>query len=159
MPIVDKEKRRKYQKEWESKHPEYREQKKLRAKIWRENNKDYNKEYYKLYKETNRDKLITSARNNYTINREDRLLKKKKKAHNTKIEAINLKGGKCEICGLKYNGTNGSIFDFHHVNIEEKEFKPTRLMSKGLSPDVVKELNKCILLCSNCHRLEHWDAY
>lgn len=56
---------------------------------------------------------------------------------------------------------NGSwpsyVMDFHHVN-EDKEFNlakavqsagPTRLSK------VQAEIDKCVLLCANCHRLRH----
>lgn len=67
-------------------------------------------------------------------------------------QAVEYKGGKCMFCG--YNRYLGAL-DFHHLNSEDKEF--------GISKDgitrswkrVKKELNKCILVCSNCHREVH----
>lgn len=63
--------------------------------------------------------------------------------------------GKCSICGIEYNGENGAIFDFHHINPEEKEYRPSTLSSIADWERVKKELDKCILVCSNCHRLIH----
>jgi hypothetical protein len=64
--------------------------------------------------------------------------------------AIQYKGGKCIICGYsKYNGA----LEFHHI--EEKTFS---LGSQGLTRSwerTKKELDKCILLCANCHREIH----
>ena len=45
--------------------------------------------------------------------------------------------------------------DFHHINPEEKDFM---LSDRNLILDwneIKKELDKCILVCSNCHREIH----
>ena len=67
-------------------------------------------------------------------------------------KALMYKGGKCEICG--YNKCNDAL-DFHHINEDDKEFG---LSSRGMTRSWEKirnELDKCILLCSNCHREVH----
>lgn len=67
-----------------------------------------------------------------------------------KLTAILYKGSKCKKCG--YND-NIAALDFHHLDLKEKDF--------GISASHVgwdklkKELDKCIILCSNCHREEH----
>lgn len=70
---------------------------------------------------------------------------------NKKIEAINYKGGACLHCG--YNKFYGAL-EFHHINPNEKDVDWSKLRLRSL--DKIKhELDKCILLCSNCHREEH----
>lgn len=69
-----------------------------------------------------------------------------------KIECISYKGGKCERCGII---GHPSIFDFHHKDPEEKDFMISRVRSLKFSEKHTKELDKCELLCSNCHRVEH----
>lgn len=77
---------------------------------------------------------------------------------NNKIKSIRYCGSKCTRCNLEYNGKNASVFDFHHLNPQHKEFKPSDLMRYQW--DVIeKEINKCVLLCANCHRLEHQPLY
>ncbi len=66
--------------------------------------------------------------------------------------SLDYKGGKCQICG--YDKCIRAL-DFHHRDPEKKDFG---LSAKGYtrSWDSVKtELDKCILLCSNCHREVH----
>lgn len=66
--------------------------------------------------------------------------------------AIEYKGGKCSICG--YSKCIAAL-DFHHINPSEKEFG---ISQKGFSRswDKVKtELDKCQILCANCHREIH----
>lgn len=69
-----------------------------------------------------------------------------------KILAVEYKGGKCEKCG--YNKCIGAL-EFHHLNPEEKDFS---IGSKGYTrswEQVKIELDKCILVCSNCHKEIH----
>lgn len=62
----------------------------------------------------------------------------------------------CEKCG--YSGIYGSL-DFHHKNPDIKEFEigsKAQVYSKErFELEMVPELEKCILLCPNCHRQEH----
>lgn len=67
----------------------------------------------------------------------------------TKKAAVKYLGGKCSKCSWDKDIT---ALDFHHLS--GKEFNLSRANNK--SWDVVKaELDKCILLCANCHRMEH----
>jgi hypothetical protein len=69
---------------------------------------------------------------------------------NIKIQCINYKGGKCSCCG--YNKYFGAL-EFHHKNAKEKDFSISKsCMSFN---KIKKELDKCILVCSNCHREIH----
>lgn len=70
---------------------------------------------------------------------------------NRKVQCIEYKGGKCSQCGYK---KCISALEFHHLNPLEKDFaisKSNRTSFKKLKP----ELDKCILVCSNCHREIH----
>jgi len=69
-----------------------------------------------------------------------------------KIRAIKHLGGKCKICG------NDNIFQlcFHHINTTEKEFNINKI--KGHRWSILsKEINKCDLLCQNCHQELHFN--
>lgn len=57
----------------------------------------------------------------------------------------------CQKCGCN----KFYMLDFHHVNPEEKEAKISDL-SRVKIENITKELNKCIVLCANCHREFHW---
>lgn len=69
-----------------------------------------------------------------------------------KQECVDYKGGKCQVCG--YNKYLGAL-DFHHLNPSEKDFTIARRKSSILDDEVRAELDKCALICSNCHREEH----
>jgi hypothetical protein len=64
-----------------------------------------------------------------------------------KIDVIKLKGGKCSKCGYD---KNISALEFHHLDRNKKEFNFAH--KSAMTDKLLKELNKCILVCSNCHR-------
>lgn len=70
-----------------------------------------------------------------------------------KRKVIELKGGKCERCG--YDRCIDAL-EFHHIDPTTKDMK---LANTGACPSFEKylaETEKCILLCANCHREEHY---
>jgi len=69
---------------------------------------------------------------------------------NRKIELVKYKGGKCEKCG--YDKCIEAL-EFHHKDPSQKDFN---ISSHSYSSKRMKdEADKCLLLCSNCHREEH----
>lgn len=69
-----------------------------------------------------------------------------------KLKSINYKGGKCKICGEE----NISMLVFHHINTTEKEFSYSSMKDRRWS--ILKnEIDKCDLLCQNCHRELHYN--
>ncbi len=58
----------------------------------------------------------------------------------------------CVECGESHP----AVLDFHHVDAVEKDFEISRIGSNSLD-SLIAELEKCIILCSNCHRKLHWN--
>jgi len=56
-------------------------------------------------------------------------------------------GGQCFTCGYK---KNYAALDFHHKDESQKSWSWTKLRLRKWE-DVVTELEKCVLLCKNCH--------
>ena len=77
---------------------------------------------------------------------------------NTKIRAIEYKGSSCENCGKSYPVLPYPVFDFHHIVPSEKDVDWSKLRRRSWSR-IVKELDKCKLLCSNCHRMHHHNEF
>ena len=69
-----------------------------------------------------------------------------------KEKCIVYKGGKCQICG--YSKCNGAM-EFHHRNPNKKDFSISRRRFNTFDARLTKELDKCDLLCANCHREKH----
>lgn len=66
-----------------------------------------------------------------------------------KKQAIEYLGGQCADCGVKYHP---SVYDFHHLRNKDGNWRQIQSWS---FKRIKKELDKCVLLCSNCHRLRH----
>lgn len=105
-----------------------------------EDPKQYKAEYLKRHKKELKEKQI-------------KYIKKKKGI------LIQEKGGECLKCGLKYDGENGSLFQFHHRDPSQKKFA-VGLNVMWKSWELLREeVEKCDLLCSNCHFLHHSSKY
>ena len=67
-----------------------------------------------------------------------------------KRQLVEYKGGKCQICG--YDKCQEAL-EFHHLDPNEKSFQ----ISGGTKSfeSLKPEVDKCVLLCANCHRELH----
>jgi 5-methylcytosine-specific restriction endonuclease McrA len=71
-----------------------------------------------------------------------------------KAALVHMLGGKCAECG--YSRSLRAL-DFHHVNPTEKSRTISHLLAANTVESfllAIEEAKKCILLCSNCHRVE-----
>jgi len=75
-----------------------------------------------------------------------------KRRKKLKILSIEYKGGSCEVCG--YDKCTRAL-EFHHQDPNEKDFG---IAAKGYTRSwekVKEELDKCIMVCANCHAELH----
>lgn len=85
------------------------------------------------------------------------------KKHRIKEKLVDYMGSKCSFCG--YDKCIDCL-EFHHKNPGEKKFGISDAISAHRTWDyIVKEVEKCLLLCNRCHRelhhIEHndnWEA-
>lgn len=61
----------------------------------------------------------------------------------------------CKICG--YSKCKQAL-EFHHLDPKLKEYQITNLNTHK-EDTIVKELEKCILVCANCHREIHYGLH
>ena len=76
-----------------------------------------------------------------------RSLRRKK----VKQQSVDYLGGSCSKCG--YNKCLDAL-EFHHIDPSIKDKKYSHLRS-AFSVKLKLELDKCMLLCSNCHKEVH----
>lgn len=69
-----------------------------------------------------------------------------------KQQCIEYLGSQCAVCG--YSRCIGAL-EFHHNDPSEKEFGISQRSTQVFSTRVRRELDKCTLLCANCHRELH----
>lgn len=72
-----------------------------------------------------------------------------------KLRAIELLGGECQDCKGVFPYY---VYDFHHLDASQKEFDWEKLRKRSWDA-IEKELSKCVLLCSNCHRMRHGEKW
>ncbi len=75
----------------------------------------------------------------------------KARGRKRKLMAVDYLGGRCNDCGGQFHP---AIFEFHHENPEEKDLDPSQALQMAWD-NFKKELEKCVLLCANCHRYRH----
>ena len=104
---------------------------------------EYNKKYYEKNK-----KQVYEKQQEWQQKHEEHIhrYKEEEKQRNSKI-LHDLKINGCAICG--YNKCDNAL-EFHHTNPRDKIFSIGTLRGH-----LAEELNKCILLCANCHKEIH----
>ena len=114
-------------------------------------------EYQKEYYEKNKELVDQKHREYYHKNRENRIAHNIKRYKKLKQDFfLTYKKGKfCVSCG--YN-VHPEILQFHHKDRTEKEFTIGNLnaTNKSANKQLKKEIEKCVLLCPNCHFLLHF---
>jgi|AntRauTorcE11897_2_1112592.scaffolds.fasta_scaffold20558_2 hypothetical protein len=84
-------------------------------------------------------------------NKKDKYKNQTKRRIERKLKAIEYKGGVCFCCGETYPYP---AMQFHHRNPDEKESIWNTLRFQSWDK-VIEELDKCDLLCANCHSIHH----
>ncbi len=72
-----------------------------------------------------------------------------------KKQAVEYKGSRCVDCGGVFPYY---VYDFHHLDPTQKEMQFNRLRRRSWET-IKAELDKCVLLCANCHRIRHWEVF
>lgn len=87
----------------------------------------------------------------YYLRNKDKVRARAKKYHNMIKDYINaIKSHGCVICGER----DVSCLDFHHL--EDKTTEISKLIGNDNFQQIKTEINKCVILCSNCHRKLHF---
>ena len=68
-----------------------------------------------------------------------------------KREVIEHFGGKCHDCGGVFPPC---VYAFHHLDPSQKDVNPSQAIQNG-PRSMWKELDKCVMLCANCHMIRH----
>lgn len=94
------------------------------------------------------------ARNHYEANKQPYLERARKQKHSGSEWYSKLKEGlSCVDCGENHPAT----LDFHHVDPSTKTGSVSRLgLGQSSKKRTLAEIEKCIPICSNCHRKRHY---
>lgn len=113
--------------------------------------------YYKEYYQNNKKKKLERDKIYYQQHKEKYRkysLKSKHKHKNMAKQFINLYKSKLPcLCGE----SDYRCLDFHHINPDNKKKAVAELAAEGYNiPTIQAEIDKCEILCSNCHRKQHF---
>ena len=75
----------------------------------------------------------------------------KTRKQDIKNKLVAYKGGCCQICKTIFPS---AVYDFHHLDPSIKEARVSELSGSSFKKAKL-EVDKCILVCANCHRLIH----
>jgi len=97
------------------------------------------------------------CRNRNTNYHHQSYVAQKRRGLSAKFELMALKGGKCMRCGYF---RNHAALEFHHIDPATKNFQlDQRSLANRSREEVMKEVEKCLLVCANCHaEIHHPDA-
>lgn len=86
----------------------------------------------------------------YSDNRSRRQQAANERNQKRKREVVDHFGNKCYDCGQSYQQC---VYQFHHLDPNEKDVNPSYAIT---TPNKMwKELDKCVMLCANCHMIRH----
>jgi len=88
----------------------------------------------------------------YKDNRARRQLAANKRNQERKSLVVAHFGDRCEDC---HNSFENCVYEFHHLDPSKKDVNPSEAMTRSMSR-MWEELDKCVMLCANCHRLRHF---
>lgn len=109
----------------------------------------YRRNYYKAHKEG----MLAQNKRRREKTRETDNAKKAQNRERYNQRLFEYFGGSCAICGLDERCYE--VYDCHHFDAELKEKQISTLIHKDWELEVVPELEKCVYLCSNCHKKIH----
>jgi hypothetical protein len=123
-----------------------------RVKRYRELNKERRIKYEVEYRQIHRDLIRQKYKENIeTYRNNDRIRKAERKQL---VNRIQLHYG-CRNPGCKWDGDfHPSQLDFHHFD-STKKFERVASMLNYSMKKLAEEINKCIVLCRNCHMFYH----
>lgn len=96
---------------------------------------------------------VVDGKINYRSECKDCMKKYDAVRHQEKKKFIDSKKDFCRKCGE----TRKYVLDFHHIDSSKKSFTISSKTNYSLEK-IENEINKCVLLCSNCHREFHHMA-
>ncbi len=117
--------------------------------------REYKCEYNKQWYQDNRESELEKSRKWHRENREASNVSNRKYKQSLR-DLINerKKMGACIRCGI----ADYRVLDFHHIDPTQKKFEVNTAFKKNIGKKVIlEEIAKCELVCSNCHRILHWE--
>lgn len=116
-----------------------------------EEKKEYQRKAALKYYYADKERAARKAAHWRANNKEYIRTKQREDKRQRKLDAIQYLGGICSDCKQDFHP---AVYEFHHTDPETKDRDPSKMLQLSWAK-VTAELDKCVLLCANCHRLTH----
>jgi hypothetical protein len=114
----------------------FRDKSRYQSEEWKEYQRNYQRSWHQRHREERLTKLYA-----------------RKKAISEYLQEA-----KKQLCCADCGERHPAALQFHHVNAEDKMFNVGDAIRGGRSLDTIKkEIEKCIVLCANCHLIRHYN--
>jgi len=107
------------------------------------------------YKDPNDPRLKAARRKHYYKNKGQYIANNLKKKERIIKYIRSVKDVPCTDCGIKYPYY---VMEFDHLDPSKKEYGVAKLVSCGSWTKVKREIAKCEVVCSNCHRIRTYGS-
>ena len=140
---------------WKKDYKNNKERYKNKSRLYAKKYPEKKKEMDKKYRKENIEKVSQWQAEYYQRNKDIYRQKNKEfrdrfrkwwKAYKNKLV--------CPRCGESHP----ACLDIHHIHPKQKESTVAILVAKRSKKRVLSEIRKCIVLCSNCHKKEHFNG-
>ena len=125
----------------------HREEKRRKSREWYAATLDARLAYRRRYYAEHRDEIRSKAR----VKRKQMNEKQNARHLKQKLRAIAVLGGKCYDCDRSFPEWP-DVFDFDHRDSSQKRTELSNMLC-GSWKKLSAELEKCDLVCANCHRI------
>jgi len=98
--------------------------------------------------------LIVATKKDYRVNNRKRVFSERAKAKRDEIRGIFNSIRAHNVCAFCDESTLCCL-DFHHLDPKQKDLSVSRLSFAKSKDRMLKEMQKCVVVCSNCHRKIH----
>lgn len=135
-------------------YQEHKEELKARSRINYQNNREHRIKQNKEWKENNRETYLQGLKD-WRKNNKDKIKEQAQKRRQERrlwIQEI-----KSKLYCVKCDMNKIECLDFHHSNPKEKDSAIAKVIYRWSKQRILNEIKKCIVLCSNCHRTEHYQ--
>ena len=124
-----------------------------RTERYRAKNRELYNAAARKYYHANKEICAERARRWRELNKGYIVEKQREQKRARKLWAVEYLGGVCARCK---SVVHPAAFEFHHRDPSAKDRDPSKTLSLSMAR-LTAELDKCNLLCANCHRVVHFE--
>src|SRR5574343_765703 len=104
------------------------------------------------YKDPDDPRNAAAKRRHYEANKAEQMRKRAQRRKELRELVDSMKAVPCADCGNRFPPC---AMDFHHTEANGKVDGIAQLVNSGSITKLMVEIEKCEIICANCHRIRH----